>query len=206
MYWNALPPSGICARPPPKNRKADDPPSAEPIAVLDVNPSPDESMLKYTEAGELTAGWQFTSLPESAKVDTAPQAAFNLTEAAILRQTIWWWLLLAGAAALVGFALSRSLALSIVLSAAIGATVMMFLTTCNSTIQSYLPDALRGRVMSIYTLALIGSGPLNSLIAGVLGSGRRSERHFTKFLHTTARNNRSASALMRRPKAMVSRR
>jgi MFS family permease len=77
---------------------------------------------------------------------------------------------LASVAALVGFALSRSLSLSILLSAAIGATVMMFLTTCNSTIQSYLPDALRGRVMSIYTLALIGSGPLNSLIAGVLGS------------------------------------
>lgn len=77
---------------------------------------------------------------------------------------------LAAVGALVGFALSRSLLLSIILSAAIGATVMMFLTTCNSTIQSYLPDALRGRVMSIYTLALIGSGPLNSLIAGVLGS------------------------------------
>jgi MFS family permease len=76
----------------------------------------------------------------------------------------------AAAAALIGFSLSRSLVVSIVLSAAIGASVMMFLTTCNSTIQSHLPDALRGRIMSIYTLALIGSGPLNSLIAGVLGS------------------------------------
>jgi MFS family permease len=80
------------------------------------------------------------------------------------------WVGFASVAALVGFALSRDLALSIALSAAIGASVMMFLTVCNSTIQSRLPDALRGRVMSIYTFALIGSGPLNSLIAGVLGS------------------------------------
>ncbi|MGH2348887.1 MAG: MFS transporter [bacterium] len=80
------------------------------------------------------------------------------------------WVGFASVVALVGFALSRDLALSIALSAAIGASVMMFLTLCNSTIQSRLPDALRGRVMSIYTLALIGSGPLNSLIAGVLGS------------------------------------
>ncbi len=76
----------------------------------------------------------------------------------------------AGAACLLAFAFSRHLLLSLVLSAGVGGTIMGFLATSNSTIQGSVPDALRGRVMSIYTLALIGSGPLNSLVAGVLGN------------------------------------
>ncbi len=76
----------------------------------------------------------------------------------------------AGAASLMAFAFSRHLLLSLMLSAAVGGTILGFLATANSTIQSAVPDALRGRVMSIYSLALIGSGPLNSLVAGVLGN------------------------------------
>lgn len=71
---------------------------------------------------------------------------------------------------LIAFSLSRHLVLSMLLSVGIGGSVMAFLATCNATIQSHVPDALRGRIMSLYTLALIGSGPLNSLIAGVLGN------------------------------------
>lgn len=76
----------------------------------------------------------------------------------------------AGALCLMAFSLSRFLPLSIVLSVGIGGCLMAFLATCNATIQAHVPDALRGRVMSVYTLALIGSGPVNSLIAGSLGS------------------------------------
>ncbi len=75
-----------------------------------------------------------------------------------------------GALCLLGFAFSRHLVLSMVLSAGVGGAIIAFLATSNSTIQAYVPDALRGRVMSIYTFALIGSGPLNSLVAGLLGS------------------------------------
>lgn len=71
---------------------------------------------------------------------------------------------------LVAFSFSRHLALSMALSVGIGGSIMAFLATCNATIQFHLPDTLRGRIMSLYTLALIGSGPLNSLIAGLLGS------------------------------------
>ncbi len=76
----------------------------------------------------------------------------------------------AGAACLLTFAFSRHLLLSLILSAGVGGTILGFLTTANSAIQTSLPDALRGRVMSIYSLALIGSGPLNSLVAGLLGN------------------------------------
>jgi predicted MFS family arabinose efflux permease len=75
----------------------------------------------------------------------------------------------AASAALVALAFSRHLLLSMVLTAAVAGSVMAVLATCNASIQEHLSDSLRGRIMSIYTLALIGSGPLNAVIAGTLG-------------------------------------
>jgi MFS family permease len=76
----------------------------------------------------------------------------------------------AGSAALVAMAFSTHLLLSMVLTAAVAGCVMAVLATCNATIQAYVSDSLRGRIMSIYTLALIGSGPANAAIAGLLGN------------------------------------
>lgn len=78
---------------------------------------------------------------------------------------------LAGAAGLVAFSFSRQLMLSMALTAVTAGMIMAFLATCNSTIQALVPDYLRGRIMSLYTLALIGSGPLNALLAGALATG-----------------------------------
>lgn len=77
---------------------------------------------------------------------------------------------LAGAAGLVAFSFSRQLVLSMVLTAGGAGLIMAFLATCNSTIQALVPDHLRGRIMSLHTFALIGSGPLNALLAGVLAT------------------------------------
>ena len=82
----------------------------------------------------------------------------------------------AASAALVALAFSRHLLLSMVLTATVAGCVMAVLATCNATIQGYVTDSLRGRVMSIYTLALIGSGPLNAAIAGTLGSWLGADR------------------------------
>jgi len=73
-------------------------------------------------------------------------------------------------AALLAFAFSRSLALAVVVLFAVGLAIIGFLSTANATIQNLVPDALRGRVMSLYSLALIGAAPLNSLLAGLLGN------------------------------------
>ena len=41
-------------------------------------------------------------------------------------------------------------------------------STLNSLVQEMAPDALRGRVLSIFGLAFRGGGPVGSLVAGVL--------------------------------------
>jgi MFS family permease len=71
---------------------------------------------------------------------------------------------------LMALATSRHLLLSMALTAFTAGSIMSFLSISNSTIQTYVPDELRGRVMSLYTLALIGSGPLNALLAGTLAT------------------------------------
>ena len=71
---------------------------------------------------------------------------------------------------LVLLATSRQLFLSMALTAFTAGSIMSFLSITNSTIQTNVSDELRGRVMSLYTLALIGSGPLNALLAGTLAN------------------------------------
>jgi len=80
------------------------------------------------------------------------------------------WLGPLAGAALVAFAASRSLPVAAVILFAVGGSIIGFLATANATIQQLIPDALRGRTMSVYSLALLGSGPANSLLAGALGN------------------------------------
>lgn len=51
-----------------------------------------------------------------------------------------------------------------------GWSMMTFTASVNSTIQLTVPDALRGRVMSVYTLVLAGVTPFGSLFAGTISS------------------------------------
>jgi len=55
---------------------------------------------------------------------------------------------------------------SMLLLAGIGMGFMVFINSCNALVQSLVPDELRGRVMSIYTLTFFGFMPLGSLLAG----------------------------------------
>jgi MFS family permease len=49
-----------------------------------------------------------------------------------------------------------------------GFTMMMQFTATNTLIQAMVPDQLRGRVMSIYSMMFLGMSPLGSLLAGAL--------------------------------------
>lgn len=61
------------------------------------------------------------------------------------------------------------LSLAMMLIAGFGAIAMA--ATANTTIQLTVPDALRGRVMSVYTTTFAGSVPLGGLAAGAIASG-----------------------------------
>ena len=65
-------------------------------------------------------------------------------------------------------ALSRSQWLSMLLLVGSGFFMTTAFSTLNSLVQELAPDALRGRVLSIFGLAFRGGGPLGSLLAGLL--------------------------------------
>ena len=71
-------------------------------------------------------------------------------------------------ASLIAFALSRALPLSLLLLVGVGAGMMMTSACTNTFIQTVVPEALRGRVMSFYTVAFLGTAPIGSLLAGVV--------------------------------------
>jgi len=66
------------------------------------------------------------------------------------------------------FATSTSLPLSLVLLFAGGMFFMALFSISFSLVQLSVPDNLRGRVVSIYMVALRGGGPIGSLVAGAL--------------------------------------
>lgn len=68
--------------------------------------------------------------------------------------------------ALVFFALSRHFALSVVVLTVAGGAMMVQMASSNTLVQSMVPDELRGRVMSVYSMMFMGMGPLGALLAG----------------------------------------
>src|SRR5438270_1049678 len=66
----------------------------------------------------------------------------------------------------IGFALSRSFALSVVMLVPVGIAMMVQMASSNTLIQSMVPDALRGRVMAVYSMMFVGLGPIGALLAG----------------------------------------
>ncbi len=69
---------------------------------------------------------------------------------------------------LVVFALSRNLWLAYATMAIVSYGFVLCFATSNTLMQLSVPDYLRGRVMSIYTLMFIGTMPFGSLFAGWL--------------------------------------
>ncbi|HSW63840.1 MAG TPA: MFS transporter [Dissulfurispiraceae bacterium] len=63
---------------------------------------------------------------------------------------------------------SENLHISTVLIWFAGWGVVSFLATANSFIQHAVPDALRGRVMSLYTLVFLGLAPIGNSMIGIL--------------------------------------
>jgi MFS family permease len=73
-------------------------------------------------------------------------------------------------AGLVAFSLSRFLGLSLVLLLCTGVGFMVTMSASNTVLQTLVEDDKRGRVMSLYTMAIMGMTPFGSLLAGGLAS------------------------------------
>ena len=71
-------------------------------------------------------------------------------------------------ASLVAFALSRAFALSLLLLVLVGAAMIVQMATSNTLLQLLAPEELRGRIVSFYMLAFLGTAPVGSLLAGSL--------------------------------------
>jgi MFS family permease len=71
---------------------------------------------------------------------------------------------------LVIFSLSRLFALSLLMMIFTGLGMMMQMAASNTILQTIVDDDKRGRVMSFYTMAFIGTAPFGSFLAGSLAS------------------------------------
>jgi MFS family permease len=97
-------------------------------------------------------------------------AAVSLARRPSVRGLVKWIGLSSIAAGLgaAGFCFSRSIALSALLMAIAGFGIFMTAASCNTIVQSIVPEDKRGRVMSYYTMFFIGSLPIGHLAAGAL--------------------------------------
>jgi MFS family permease len=71
---------------------------------------------------------------------------------------------------LIAFSLSRFVFLSLILMVIIGLGMMLQMASSNTILQTLVDDDKRGRVMSFYTMAFMGTAPFGSLLAGGVAS------------------------------------
>ncbi len=71
---------------------------------------------------------------------------------------------------LILFSLSRSFWLSALLLMPVGFSMMLQMSSSNTLIQAMVPDELRGRVMSLYSMMFMGMAPIGALMAGSLAN------------------------------------
>lgn len=71
-------------------------------------------------------------------------------------------------AALVCFALSSAFWLSAALLVPVGFGMILFMATSNTLLQTLAPDALRGRIMALFSMMFMGVAPFGALLAGFL--------------------------------------
>jgi len=71
-------------------------------------------------------------------------------------------------ASLVVFAISHTFWVSVVLLLPVGYFMMLQMSSSNTLIQVMVPDALRGRVMAVYSMMFMGMAPIGALLGGAL--------------------------------------
>ncbi len=78
------------------------------------------------------------------------------------------WATAAFGTGLIAFAYCRHFWLSTALLMPVGFAMIVQTASSNTLIQAMVPDALRGRVMSVYSMMFMGMAPFGALLAGLL--------------------------------------
>ena len=84
----------------------------------------------------------------------------------VVRRTVITWGLIGFAASLATFALLRQAAPAYPVVGVLGFSYFASVTALNTILQEHLPDAMRGRVMSLWLMAFGGTVPLGLMLAG----------------------------------------
>src|SRR6202020_2836258 len=71
-------------------------------------------------------------------------------------------------ASLLMFSLSHSFWISVILLLPVGYCMMLQMACSNTLIQTMVPDNLRGRVMSVYSMMFMGMAPFGAFFGGAL--------------------------------------
>lgn len=79
-----------------------------------------------------------------------------------------FWALIVMGVGLLSMALVRNRWILLPMSALVGGGLVYSTTGCNTMLQSFISDDMRGRVMSLYVMAFSGFAPLGSLAAGAI--------------------------------------
>jgi MFS family permease len=124
------------------------------------------------QRGSRGLGFLMAAMGVGAVVGTVGLA--RRTHVAGLPRVITYGALLLGAANL-AFAASPNFYASLAITFLIGYSLMRQLAAANTTIQTMIPDNFRGRVMSLYSMCVVGIGPFGSLAAGAF-AGRFGPR------------------------------
>lgn len=69
---------------------------------------------------------------------------------------------------LIAFAVSRNFWISTAILVPVGFAMMLQMAASNTLIQSMVPDQLRGRVMSVYSMMFMGMAPFGAFFAGAV--------------------------------------
>ncbi len=113
--------------------------------------------------GAVEFGWMSSAVGVGALGGALMLAAWSrqLPKGRVLRSAS-----LAFGVVLSAFALSRSFPLTLALLALTGFAMIVNTATTNTLLQTLTPDQMRGRVMSVFTLAFVGMGPIGAFQAG----------------------------------------
>jgi len=70
--------------------------------------------------------------------------------------------------ALIAFSFTHSLVVAVLIIPIVGAGMMLQSASANTILQTVVDEHMRGRVMSFYSMAVLGAMPIGSLLTGIL--------------------------------------